>query len=199
MRRRAMPADEKHTRKNITGENLETGGKKNTDSIGASGILDEEEKEKTAPTKKLLGDSKDTAETPKVETRKNISIFVPLIKANADEQTITGLVLQPEVTDAQGDIMSASVIAKAAHNFLAKYNKATTLGLQHKYFGKYKFELYESWTAPQDVVINGTLIKSGSWVMTVKVLDAKIWDMVKKGELTGFSIGGKAKVQKVDK
>lgn len=186
MRRRAMPADENKIRKTIAADAVAESGKKNPAALSDSALLDEADKEA------------EKNENKTIETHKSVSIYVPLIKSNEEEQTITGLVLQPEVTDAQGDIMSAKVIAKAAHTFLAKYNKVTKLGLQHKYFGKYKFELYESWIAPQDVVINGTIIKEGSWIMTVKVLDAKIWDMVKKGELTGFSIGGKAKVQKVE-
>lgn len=127
----------------------------------------------------------------------NKNIFVPLIKTNNEKRTVTGVVLQPEVTDAQGDIMSADVIEKAAHTFLAKYNKATKLGFMHKVFGKYKFELYQSWIAPQDVVINSTVVKSGSWIMTVHIPDDKIWKMVKNSTIKGFSIGGKARAKKV--
>lgn len=126
----------------------------------------------------------------------NSKIFVPITKASAEEQTVTGVVLQPEVTDAQGDIYSADVIRKAAHKFLSNFNKVTKLGLQHKLFNK-KFELVESYIAPQSIVLNGKTIKEGSWIMTVKVLDSKIWKKVKKGEITGFSIGGKAKVRKL--
>jgi len=123
-------------------------------------------------------------------------LYIPIAKANAEEQTVTGVVLQPEVTDAQGDIYSADVIRKAAHKFLSNYNKATKLGLQHKNFKK-QFDLVECYTAPQSLIINGKTIKEGSWIMTVKVLSAAIWKKVKKGEITGFSIGGKAKVRKL--
>jgi DNA adenine methylase len=126
----------------------------------------------------------------------NATVFVPLLKANTDEQTVTGIVLQPEVVDGQGDIYSADVIRKAAHKFLAAYNKATKLGLQHKDFKK-RFELLESYTAPQELVIKNKTIKEGSWIMTVKVLDSKIWQKVKEGKITGFSIHGKAKVKKL--
>jgi hypothetical protein len=123
--------------------------------------------------------------------------FVPLIKKSEEKRTVTGVVLQPEVIDAQGDIMSEEVISQAAHNFLSKYNatvkKASKLGLMHKFFNV-KFELLESWIAPHDVVVNDSQIKKGSWIITVKVLDDKVWKNVKEGKLTGFSIGGKAKV-----
>lgn len=123
-------------------------------------------------------------------------IFAPILKAVAEEQTVTGVVLQPEIVDAQGDIMSADVIRKAAHKFLAAYNRVTKLGLQHKAFKK-RFELLESYIAPQEIVINNKTIKEGAWIMVVKVLDSKIWQKVKEGKITGFSIGGKAKVKQL--
>ncbi len=123
-------------------------------------------------------------------------LYIPIVKANEEEQTVTGVVLRPEITDAQGDIMSVAVIRKAAHEFLAGYNAQTTLGLMHKDF-KPQFELYESWLTPVAVQIGTMLVPVGSWILTVHVLDANIWKLVKTGKLGGFSIGGKAKVQKL--
>jgi len=181
--RKAIPSDEKGKRvtstKQIGAADLAESGKKKPASVG-SGL-------------KELMDKKEEEDEKSVTK----NIFVPLLKANIEEQTVTGVVLQPEVVDAQGDIMSAEVIRKAAHNFLSKYNKATKLGFMHKIFGKYKFELYQSWIAPQDVVINGTTVKAGSWVMTVYVGDRKIWKLVKAAKIKGFSIGGKARAKKV--
>lgn len=124
---------------------------------------------------------------------------VVIAKANAERQTVTGVVLQPEVTDGHGDIMSVDVIAAAAHKFLAGFNKKTKLGLQHQDFKTGRFELVESFLAPLDMVIGSTSVKAGSWIMTVKVLDSKIWQSIKDGKLTGFSIGGVAKVQQLKK
>ncbi len=121
-----------------------------------------------------------------------MSLYVPITKANEDERTVTGVVLQPEVVDGQGDIYDSKVIRKAAHNFLAKYNAGNKMGLQHKDF-KPRFELLESFLAPMDMVIGSKVVKSGSWIICVKVLDENIWKKVKDGKLTGFSIGGKAK------
>jgi hypothetical protein len=168
-----------NTIKTITAESLTSSGKKNPASIDKSGIVDDEEDE----IEETNGDD-------------SVSIFIPLVKSNIKEHTITGVVLQPEVIDAQGDIIGADVIRKAAHNFLKKYNKATKLGLQHKVFKDTGFELCESYLAPQDVVINGTSIKEGAWIVTVFVGNKKAWDMVENGKLTGFSIGGKAKAVK---
>lgn len=133
---------------------------------------------------------------PIEESSVDTKLYVPIAKANDDEQTITGVVLQPEIVDGQGDIIGADVIRKAAHNFLANYNAGTKLGLMHKDF-KPRFQLYESYITPLDIVINSVLVKAGSWVMVVKVLDKKIWQKIKDGELAGFSIGGKARVRKL--
>lgn len=128
------------------------------------------------------------------------SIEVAIIKASSDEkQIVVGLVLAPEATDAQGDVYDADVIEAAAHNFLAGYNKTTKLGFQHKDFKNWhsRFELVESWIAPMDLSIGDVSIKAGTWIMSVRVLDAAVWKMVKAGKIKGFSIGGKAKVKKL--
>lgn len=124
--------------------------------------------------------------------------YVPLAKAIKDQQIIVGIALQPDVVDAHGDIMSAEVIRKAAHQFLSSYNKTVKLGVQHKDF-KPKFELLESYLAPITFVLGEKTVKEGSWIVVVKVLDATIWSKIKKGEITGFSIGGKAKVKQLKK
>jgi hypothetical protein len=129
------------------------------------------------------------------------NVFVEIAKASDEQQTVTGIVLQPEVTDAQGDIYDANVIQAAAFDFLANYNKASKLGHQHNDFKNWegRFALVESYLAPMDFALGTKLVKAGSWVMTVKVLDSKIWKLVKDGKITGFSIGGKATVQKLTK
>lgn len=145
-----------------------------------------------------LAEGEDEEETKKAteSDEDDIHIYAPVLKANDEEQTVTGVVLEPETTDAQGDIIGAEVIRKAAENFLTKFNKATRLGLMHKNFGK-QFDLLQSYVAPSGLVINNKVVKEGSWVLKVKVKDPKIWKLVKEGKLKGFSIGGKARVKKL--
>jgi hypothetical protein len=121
-----------------------------------------------------------------------------ILKASDEEQTVSGVVLKPEVVDAQGDIISADVIKQAAYAFLQNYNKSTKLGLQHSSFPKGKLALVESYVAPNGIVLGVKTVKQGSWIMTVKVLDAAVWKNVKDGKITGFSIGGRAKVVPVE-
>ena len=162
-------------RKTITTGALTNGGKLYPAHAHGfrSGIMDEEDKESTSK-----------------------SIYVPIAKVNEELREVTGVVLQPEVTDAQGDIMDADVIAKAAGSFLANFNKNTKLGYMHNQFNK-RFELRQSFIAPDNMVIANKTVKKGAWLMVVKVLDDKVWESVKKGKITGFSIGGKAKVKKL--
>ena len=153
---------------------------------------------KLNPAQGLPGGSGVNPQEPDKPTNKS-ALFVPIAKADDERQTVTGVVLQPEVVDAQGDIIGADVIREAAHNFLDQYNKATQLGLQHKVFKKGRFSLAESYIAPIGFTLNGKIVTEGSWVMVVKVNDAEIWKLVKAGKVTGFSIGGKARVQSLVK
>jgi len=170
----------------ITTPALENGGKLNPAQglPGGSGI-------NPNPKKPVLKDDDgDTVE-------KSVMLDVEIVKVISERQEVTGVVLQPEVVDAQADIIGADVIEKAAGDFLAGFNKTTKLGLMHKSFPKGAFQLRQSFIAPNDMVIANKTVKKGSWIMVVKILDSELWKKVKEGKLAGFSIGGKAKVQKL--
>lgn len=140
--------------------------------------------------KKIKKDDEDEGEEALTK-----SIYVPIIKAAKERKTITGVVLEPNTVDAHGDIIPEDVILDAAEDFLANINVQTTLGLMHKDF-KQPLQLVQSFViSDSDVTINNVLVKKGSWVIVVRVLSDKIWQDIKDGKLTGFSIGGKAKVK----
>ena len=40
--------------------------------------------------------------------------------------------------------------------------------------------------------------KKGTWLMTMEVSDDEVWDKIEKGEITGFSMGGKGSYSEVD-
>lgn len=117
----------------------------------------------------------------------NKDYFFSIEKAEKkeDEQLITGIVMEPNVKDAHGDFQSAEEIKKASHSFIAK---SRVIGLQHKKKGP--IEIVESFISHENTKIGGQDVSKGSWIMTVKVNDNKIWKMVKAGDFTGFSIGG---------
>lgn len=121
-------------------------------------------------------------------------IDLPINKVDSDKRLVTGVVLEPDTVDSQGDIVSAEVIEEAAHNFLSRYNQQTQLGIMHSVFGKLGIELVESYIAPVDFALNGVDVKKGTWIITTKILDDALWEKVKKGEITGYSVGGTATV-----
>lgn len=135
-------------------------------------------------------------DTPTLVTAKaaNHRLYVPILKVLDERHTITGVVLEPDTIDAHGDIIPALVILDAAEDFLADYNRATTMGLEHKDLNP-PIDLVQSWIVPDlDIVINSVIVKAGSWVITARVNSKAIWDKIKQGKLTGFSIGGMAQV-----
>jgi len=110
-----------------------------------------------------------------------------IIKSD-EMRLVTGVVFIPDRPDSQGDVISAEEIEYSAHDYMIRSRLSD---LQHKIvLGNNSVVPVESYIAPQELVVNGITIPAGSWVMTVKVFDDKIWEMVKRGELNGFSISG---------
>ena len=107
-----------------------------------------------------------------------------------DERYVLGIVLEPEVVDAQGDIYSPEEISQAAHRFMEEFGG---LGLMHRMRVDGQVKVLESYLAPVDFELAGTAIKKGTWLLGVRVLADGLWDQVKTGALTGFSIGGSAR------
>lgn len=116
---------------------------------------------------------------------------VPILKVSDEKHTVTGVVLEPESTDSHGDIYSAGVIADAMEKFMMDYQR---IGVMHRDFTKSsKLFIVQCFIAPQPMKLGNQLIKAGSWIMTVKVLDKGIWADIKAGRLRAFSIGGRAR------
>ena len=115
-----------------------------------------------------------------------------IIKADTDRQLLYGVVLEPEMVDTQDDIMSAQEIEKSAHYYL---ENSRTVGYRHSQPADACVR--ESYIAPVDFEMNGQAVKKGSWVMCVYVRDQSIWDQVKAGMITGFSVGGFATREEV--
>ncbi len=111
------------------------------------------------------------------------------IEKGRELKLVSGIVLEPETTDGQGDIYSSDEIRKTAHEFMANYSGQGN-GLMHKSFGEDSLRIVESYLAPVDFTINKQSVKKGTWVMTSLILDDKLWSLVKKGKLTGYSIRG---------
>ena len=66
------------------------------------------------------------------------------------------------------------------------------IGLQHRRYINESVRILESFIAPVDYKTDsGDMVKKGSWLMGVRILDDEIWAAVKSGKITGFSFGGR--------
>ncbi|MGG0902348.1 XkdF-like putative serine protease domain-containing protein [Bacillus subtilis] len=116
--------------------------------------------------------------------KKEVKVFMK----EADEQKLVyGIVYEPDTVDAHGDFMTASEIEKAAHGFL---KDARQIDKQHDFQGGVG-EVVESYVAPADFEMDGETIKKGSWVLVTKASE-EVWEQIKKGEITGYSMAGTA-------
>jgi len=117
---------------------------------------------------------------------------VQIRKADHRKQIVYGVVLEPDTEDAQGDVISAEDIEEAAHGYLERARKVKA---RHKGDPIEKAFPVESYIAPCDLKFDGgpygsSVVKKGSWVLGVKVLDPEEWAKVEKGEYKAFSVGG---------
>jgi len=107
-----------------------------------------------------------------------------------DERYVLGIVLEPETVDAQGDIYSHEEVRQAAHRFMEEFGG---LGLMHRYRVNGEVRILENYVAPVDMQIGDMAVRQGTWLMAVRIVSDELWQRVKTGDLTGFSIGGSAR------
>jgi DNA adenine methylase len=119
--------------------------------------------------------------------------FVPLAKVQTEKRVVTGIVLEPDTVDLQGDIYDAATIEESAHDFL---KDVRLMGVMHKSFGK-NLHVVESYIAPVDFMLEGKAIRKGTWLLSAKVIDDDIWNAIKNNKITGFSIGAIARYEAV--
>ena len=92
------------------------------------------------------------------------------------------------IVDRQGDIITADELEKAASEFMLNSRIGKTM-----HFGEPTTTIIHSFPMT-DEIKKAYQIESPyeAWLIAVKVHDDATWDMVKKGELKDFSIGGQA-------
>ncbi|QDP63954.1 MAG: hypothetical protein Unbinned3992contig1000_68 [Prokaryotic dsDNA virus sp.] len=116
----------------------------------------------------------------------------PIFKADEDKRIVYGIVLEPDTIDLQGDVLGLDTIETAAHKYLVA---SRLVGDGHSQAAE--AEVVESYLAPADIELGGQVIREGTWIMGVKVLDEAMWQAVKDGEYTGFSIGGRGERKEI--
>jgi site-specific DNA-adenine methylase len=113
---------------------------------------------------------------------------IPVLKTG-EERYVLGIVLEPETVDAQQDIYADDTVRNAAHRFMEEFRN---VGLMHQGLVNSRVKILESYVAPAAFELDGTQVRKGTWLLAVRVLDDALWEQVRSGELTGFSIGGSA-------
>jgi hypothetical protein len=122
----------------------------------------------------------------KAETNPTFEKSIPILKVDEEKRIVTGIVYEPDALDAHGEFMAADEIEKSAHQFLKDYRN---IDKQHDFVAG-QAEVVESWIAKEDGALGEQDIKAGAWLIAVHVPDDDTWGEIKKGELTGFSMGG---------
>jgi len=118
-----------------------------------------------------------------------------IVKADAANHYVTGIVYEPLAEDSQGNYMTEEEITKAAYWYAKNGDK---VDLQHSFEPLTGATVVENWIAKADFEIDGEAIRKGTWLMTVEVTDAAVWAGIEKGEITGFSMGGVGNYSKED-
>lgn len=98
------------------------------------------------------------------------------------------------VVDTQGDLIKAETLMKAATEFML-----STRVTKEMHIGGKVGEFVHSLPLTKELA-DAFGIKSDKegWIVACKVYDDATWDRVKSGELKAFSIGGRAKREKID-
>lgn len=106
---------------------------------------------------------------------------------------LTGCVIPCGVPDSDNDILTA----KDIKIIFAKYLQRLT-DIDHNDISYYGIEVLANWISETDTIIAGRTVPAKSWLATVKVMNPEIIDLVKRGELRGFSLSS-TYVGEVDK
>ena len=122
----------------------------------------------------------------KTEATPTFERSIPILKVDDERRIVTGIVYEPDALDAHDEFMTAEEIEKSAHQFLKDYRN---IDKQHDFVGG-QADVVESWIAKDDGKLGEQEIKKGAWLISVHVPDDDTWGEIKKGELTGFSMGG---------
>ncbi len=116
-----------------------------------------------------------------------------ITKIDKKQHIVGGVVYEPDEVDTQGDYANKKEIEKAMYRFMEKYATNTKrIRINHK-GKKYFFPIIESFIPDHDITKGGQKLKAGTWWLMIKVPDEKIWKDIESENLTGFSMGGRAK------
>ena len=138
-----------------------------------------------------LGEAKPKRKRKKGDPVETSTPELSVLKADDEARVVYGIVLEPDVEDSQGDVVSKEDVEIAAHRYL--YQQGLAIGDQHAKMAPETVRPVESYIAPCDFSMGGQVVKAGSWVLAAHVPDDNLWEQVKKGHKGAWSVGGSGK------
>ena len=133
------------------------------------------------------------ADTSVSEMTKQFEAYGEVTKVDTEQRIVYGFASVVTkggevVVDRQGDVITADEMEKAATNFMLGARNGLTM---HK--GEPTTTIVHSMPFTKEIQSAfGIESDLEGWLIAVKVHDDETWDRMKKGEFTGFSIGGRA-------
>lgn len=112
---------------------------------------------------------------------------VDFCKVDEEKRLVTGIVMEPDVEDTYGDKITAEEIEKAMVRFM---EGSPQIRVEHDPNYEPKVAIIENWIEREGRIIGEQFVKAGTWLMTTKVFDDTVWEMIKSGKLNGLSFRG---------
>ena len=125
--------------------------------------------------------------TRAADGRAAFTTYGRIIKTDAENHYVTGVVYEPMTEDSHGNYMTEDEIVKACYWYSENGDK---VDLQHSFEPLDGATVVENWVAKADFKVGDEEVKKGTWLMTVKVTNGDIWKGIENGEITGLSMGG---------
>lgn len=117
------------------------------------------------------------------------AVEITIIAKQAKKQIAYGVILRPNVADADGDIYDEEEVEKAAHRYMADYAGAADW-LHREDLGRETAVMVESFIAPVEFDWDGFQVLKGDWLGGMWVKDKERWQKIEAGEINAFSING---------
>lgn len=119
-------------------------------------------------------------------------VYVDVFKKDLEKQIVYGVIFEPDMIDAHDEFVTKDDIEESAHDYLIRMRRDTDESrtkLSHTLEIDNRTDIVESYIAPCDFEIDGTLVKEGSWVVAMKIHDEQLWKETEES-IVGFSAGG---------
>lgn len=118
-----------------------------------------------------------------------VATSVVIQKVDTDKRMVYGEVYAPDVIDAHGHAMTKQAVEKLAHDFmLLRLNDRIDVMHNNKPANASAVESFVARKGDPDFT-------EGAWVMGVKIFDDALWEDVKKGKYSGYSMEIAAKLK----